>query len=193
MGINSINLKKTSVAIIASLALATALIAGLLFRSVNAASVIKISSNVAEVQNGEDFKLTIGIEDPDTVRTLEVDHSLASAIPEFSVVADEANPYGDASDKADFEAAGVTVTYDASLGEWVIDFGPTVTDIIKTNGGEIKFYLALRGNTGAYLWGSMKPTSPDNTFVFDLLNGSGDEIIPEIQAPSVPNTGIIRQ
>ena len=63
---------------------------------------------------------------------LEVDHSLAATLPEFSVYADTTNPYGDS--EADFEEAGVTVDY--ADGTWIIDFGDLEL-------GSINFYLKV--------------------------------------------------
>ncbi len=110
---------------------------------------------------GDTFKLTVDALD-DNLRELEVDHSMETTLPEFSVYASESDPYG--GEGAAFAAAGVSVTYDAATQTWVIDFGPTVSGLIASNGG-ITFYLVLKdmeGNT----WGSMSPTTPANTFKY---------------------------
>jgi len=54
---------------------------------------------------------------------LEIDHSFEGSLPEFSVYASEATPWGTPEDKAQFDAAGVTITYDDVEQVWTIDFG----------------------------------------------------------------------
>jgi len=102
----------------------------------------------------------------DNLYELEIDHSMASAFPEFSVYADAANPYGTPEDQALFGTAGVSVTYDAVLQKWTIDFGTAVTDAFIANGG-ITFYVVLKDDVGNQ-WGTMYGTTPENTFIYDL-------------------------
>jgi len=121
---------------------------------------------------GDTFKLTIEAED-DNLYELEVDHSMETTQPEFSVYASEGDPYG--GDEALFAAAGVTVTYDAGTQTWEIDFGADISKAIADNGG-ITFYLVLKdmaGNT----WGSMNQVEEYNTFKYIV---SQDLVAPTI-------------
>ena len=111
------------------------------------------------------FVLTVDAAD-DNLYELEIDHSLAASLPEFSVYADALNPWGTPEDKAQFDAAGVTVAYDDVEQVWTIDFGPDVTDAFIANGG-ITFYMVLEdlaGNT----WGTMYGTTPENTYIYTI-------------------------
>jgi hypothetical protein len=111
------------------------------------------------------FVLTVDALDNNLFK-LEVDHSMESTLPEFSVYADAGNPYGSAEDAAQFAAMGVSVSYNAALQKWTIDFGETVTDAFITNGG-ITFYLVLEDLEGNQ-WGTMYGTTPENTFAYTL-------------------------
>ncbi len=110
----------------------------------------------------DNFVLTVDAAD-DNLYELEVDHSLWATIPEFSVYASEADPYG--GDAALFADAGVTVDYNAADQVWTIDFGADVTQLFIDNG--ITFYLVLIDQDGLS-WGSMDPTTPENTFAYTL-------------------------
>ncbi|MDX1766264.1 MAG: hypothetical protein R3313_04920, partial [Candidatus Saccharimonadales bacterium] len=101
---------------------------------------------------------------------LEVDHSLEGIIPEFTVYADEANPYGGAATQAEFEDVyGVFVTYDEVEMTWVIDFGPFVTHTLFVPGG-ITFYIEVLATDG-HQFGDMFDVQPEYTFAytFDVL------------------------
>ena len=111
--------------------------------------------------SGDTFSLTIEAED-DNLYELEIDHSMETTLPEFSVYASEADPYGGDGDL--FIAQGVTVTYDDETQTWVIDFGETVSGLIADNGG-ITFYLVLRDKAGNQ-WGSMYQVDEYNTFKY---------------------------
>ena len=111
------------------------------------------------------FVLTVDALDNNLFK-LEVDHSMESTLPEFSVYADAGNPYGSPEDAAQFAAMGVSVSYNAALQKWTIDFGETVTDAFITNGG-ITFYLVLEDLEGNQ-WGTMYGTTPENTFAYTL-------------------------
>ncbi|MGI6359417.1 MAG: hypothetical protein ACOX2K_12270 [Bacillota bacterium] len=78
---------------------------------------------------GESFVLSVDASD-EHLYELEIDHNLEGVLPEFSVYADEENPYGSDDDKAAFEGCGVEVTYDADEQKWTIDFGQTVTELV---------------------------------------------------------------
>lgn len=171
---------------------AVILVAGLLTHTVNASGIIGVSSNITEVPGGETLVLTITAQNDGDVHELEVDHSFQGTYPEFSVYANEVDPYG--GDQADFAALGVTVTYSAANSQWVIDFGPTITSGVTGDGGVIDFYFVLRDASRNILWGSMDTVTPENTFGFDLVEGTGDSLVPTVATevvgvvPGVPNT-----
>jgi hypothetical protein len=120
---------------------------------------------------GETFSLIVAAWD-DNLYELEVGHSLEGILPEFSVYADEGNPYGDAG--ADFAEAGVTVVYNAQDQKWTIDFGEEVTRQIVDSGGII-FYLVIKDLSGN-VWGSMSPPTAENTFVYQVTQESPPEV-----------------
>lgn len=122
------------------------------------------SSDTYQLPEGETFKLEIQVLGSMLGRfELEVDHSLGE-MPEFSVYADESDPYG--GDKSQFEDVGVTVEY--SNGKFNIDLGSQITQLIASK-PEVKFYYAVRDYSGKYLWGSMNPTSPENTRTYTVV------------------------
>gem|GEM_PF-2543235 len=102
----------------------------------------------------------------DNLYKLEIDHSLEDYYPEFSVYASEENPYGTEDDRQQFEAFGVTVTYDAVQQAWTFDFGADLTDGIIGYGG-ITFYVVLKDTAGNQ-WGTMYGTTPENTFAYTI-------------------------
>jgi len=132
-----------------------------------------VSPAVGAVLLGADdnFVLTVDAAD-DNLYELEIDHSMQATLDEFSVYASAENPYGTLEDKAQFEAAGVMVNYNATDQVWTIDFGTTVTDAFVANGG-ITFYLVLHDEAGN-TWGSMDPTTTENTFAYILRDDGFD-------------------
>lgn len=197
---NTINSKtKLFVSSIALVGASLALIIGLLSPIANASSIVGVSTNIADVPGGDSFVMTVTTQNDGDVYELEVDHSYEGTYPEFSVYADETNPYGSAQDAADFEALGVSVTYSAASSQWTIDFGDTITQGMVSGGGIANFYFVLKDDSGNALWGSMYDTTPENTFNFDLVNGTGDSLVPpaaddedEAVIPGVPNTSVVR-
>lgn len=180
---------------IASLAIAAMLVLSWLATAVHASSIIRVTSNIADVPGGANLVITVAAQNDGDVYELEVDHSMATDFPEFSVYADEADPYG--GDGPLFATAGATVTYSAANSEWTLDFGSNITDMIRNNGGDIRFYFALRNIDGDYLWGSMMTTTPENTFDFDVIEGTGDSLLVSVDEdeedviiPGVPNTSV---
>lgn len=126
----------------------------------------------------QNFVLTVDAAD-DNLYELEIDHNMQDnpATPEFSVYASVENPYGTDADRTLFEETfGVHVTYDDDLQKWTIDFGPSVTKSFITNGGII-FYMVLE-DLGGNTWGSMDPTTEENTFsyTFEAINSLEPEI-----------------
>lgn len=205
------NIKRFGLAM-ASVAAAVMLVIGWLTTVVGASSIVQVTSNIADVPGGANLVLTVGTQNDGDVYELEIDHSLSSLLPEFSVYADEANPYGGATCgpgsvldcKTEFNNAGVTVTYSAAANQWVIDFGQTVTDVIRDN-GKVNFYFVLRDANKNTLWGSMggngQPAAEEGIFRFDAVAGTGDSLIPdendeddyeEVVVPGVPNTSLAR-
>lgn len=94
---------------------------------------------------------------------LEVDHSMQQTIPEFTVYADENDPY--AGRKDDYDAWDTTVEY--SNGKWTLSFGTRVTDLFE-DAGEVRFYLVIMDANRNVIWGSMDPTTPENTFTYEF-------------------------
>lgn len=126
-----------------------------------------ISPAVGEVvlPHGGTFQLTVDAGDAgNNLYKLEIDHSLENIIPEFSVYASEANPYGDDESKAEFLAVGASVTYDAATQEWNIDFGPIMTEIILDNEG-ITFYIVIADDADNQ-FGDMYNVIPEYTFAY---------------------------
>ena len=179
-------------------ALALVLVVNLFSPAAHASSLASVSSNIADVPGGANLVLRVAAHNDGNLAELEIDHSMAPMLPEFSVYANEANPYGDS--EADFLDNNVSVTYTAATSEWVIDFGPQVTKAIRDNNeGIIKFYFVLRkADSRGILWGSMNPVTPENTFTFDAANGTGDSLEAdpqedeeEVIVPGVPNTSFV--
>ena len=112
-----------------------------------------------------DFVVTVDANDINLYE-LELDHSLEGVLPEFSVYADETNPYG--GDGALFVAAGLEVTYNSSTQTWVLTFknGGDALDAIIANQG-VTFYAVIHDLAGNK-WGSMYTVTPDNTFAYTL-------------------------
>jgi nitrous oxidase accessory protein NosD len=120
-----------------------------------------------ELASGESFVLTVDASDTgNNLYELEIDHSLEGTLPEFSVYANAANPYGTAADKAEFDSNGVVVTYFVSEQKWTIDFGDTVTSTYFI-GNNVTFYIKLIDFAGN-AFGSMDPTIPENTFSYTI-------------------------
>jgi hypothetical protein len=92
--------------------------------------------------------LTVVVKEAITPVELEVDHSKEKQLPEFSVYADEENPYGDS--KEDFATLGVTVEYND--GTWTIDFSEAGEEVKSLLEG-IKFKLLVLDKDNSF--GSM--------------------------------------
>ena len=91
---------------------------------------------------------------------LEVDHNI-QGLPEFSVYASEENPYGTDQAKAQFEALGVMVSYDAEAKKWTIEFGTAITNQLVAQ-QDVTFYVVIADKEG-YTFGSMYNTTSQNT------------------------------
>lgn len=123
---------------------------------------VGVSPPTGEINMGSNFIFNVDVEGEDFY-ALEIDHSMAEQIPEFTVYADSDDPYGGDEYRQDFENLGASVTY--NNGIWSIDFGTNLTDIVKGNGG-ITIYAVIRNQEGQVIWGSMSPPTPENTFVY---------------------------
>ena|GEM_PF-2625337 len=136
------------------------------------------------------FKLTVDADDEvNTLSELEIDHSMEGSLSEFSVYADEGNPYGTTADKQEFESKGVNVTYAAASQKWVIDFGKDMSDAFVANEG-ITFYLVIKDEAGNEL-GSMSPTSADNTFAYTVTADETPEVVVIDLSPVTVNAGSV--
>lgn len=184
--------------IFAGLAVVTAVVLAFswMMTAVGASGIVSVTSNIASVSATESLKLNIKIQNDGDVHMLEVDHSV-STLPEFSVYANEADPYG--ADRADYIAAGATVTYSEASSEWTIDIGQAFTnEIIDNHGGEISFYFTLKDSNGQLLWGDMYNASAWPSFNFDLVEGTAEMVegtensLYEPVIPGVPNTSVVR-
>lgn len=117
------------------------------------------------LSEGETFKLTVDAFD-ENLFELEVDNTLEPTLPQFTVYADEANPYGTPAAQLLFEAAGANVTYDATTQKWVIDFGVALTTLMMNNGGN-DFYLVAR-DVALNASGDMGNITDEITFSYTL-------------------------
>lgn len=114
----------------------------------------------------ESFVLRVEVIDENPYR-LEVDHSFEGTLPEFTVYADAANPYGSVEAQQAFEAIGVSVVYNAATKTFVIDFGVQVTHTHFVDNG-VTFYLVahdIDGNAS----GSMYEVTPEMTFAYTFV------------------------
>ncbi len=145
------------------------------------------AAGAVPLEPNEHFVLTVAASDDTALYELEIDHNMEATLPEFSVYADSANPYGTPEDKAAFEAQGVHVTY--AGGVWIIDFGQTLTDVFLARGG-ITFYLVIKDEAGN-AWGSMSPTTPENTFAYTVaLDETNIPKLKEGVSPTASATAI---
>ncbi len=123
------------------------------------------AEGVVTLAADETFVLTVDAFDLNLF-SLEVDHSFEGTLPEFTVYASATNPWGSPEAKAGFDAAGMTVAYDETAQKWTIDFGETVTDTFIPSG--VNFYMVLHDQADNK-WGSMSPTTPENTFAYTFV------------------------
>jgi hypothetical protein len=144
-----------------------------------------------ELATGENFVWTVDANDVDgDLASLEIDHSLGAysgtpeedQLPEFTVYADPENVYGSPEAEAAFASFGVTVSYDDELEKWTIDFGDNITDRFVDEEG-ITFYVVLKDVDGNK-FGSMSPTTEDNTFVYGLSRAEASAPVEEVEEPS---------
>lgn len=199
-----------NVVLAAALAVLTSvmLVVGLIANTVSAAGTVSFGTNIeAVVNDGVGLVLTVQVQDAPDVYELEVDHNLTPDFPEFSVYADEADPYG--GHEPSFSALGVTVTYSSATATWTIDFGNTVTDDMKDmNGGVAVFYFALRDANRNLLYGDMmdgsnlsnyrlvldfeegEATYPPATEVAVLSDEDDADDDADAVIPGVPNTSL---
>lgn len=75
---------------------------------------------------------------------------------QFSLYADENNPYGD--DAHLFQQYGIDAIFED--GKWDINFGANVTAALAAS-GEVKIYAVVRDINGQLLWGDMNKVTPE--------------------------------
>lgn len=190
---HTISLKQVlSIAI--AMTLAIGLVVGLVARPAGATSLASVQSNIADVPGGANFIMKIRAHNDGDLHELEIDHSFKNttpSLPEFAVYANESDPYGngvDTTQKPQYDTAGLSVTYSAALSEWTLEFdknGSAWTNVIEP-ARAITFYFVLKNSSGVELWGNMSPPTAENTFAFDLLAGTGDQL--EYVAPPADAT-----
>jgi uncharacterized repeat protein (TIGR02543 family) len=104
--------------------------------------------------------------------SLEIDHNFEGILPEFTIYADNDQVWGTPNeDPAGF---GVGATY--LNGVWTITFtkGGTAYDTILNSGkSSLRFYFVIANDLGDE-WGSMDPTTPENTREIDIVTVSFD-------------------
>ncbi len=205
---NTLRVNRDIKSLIASFsAAAMVVLAGVVLLAPSAGAItmanVSPASGTVELVEGETLKLVVTAElaAGETLRELEVDHSYDNTIPtvfpEFSVYADETDPYNnqwatpvETGQEAIFTSLGTSVTYSASANQWVLDFGQPITDRILADGGDVTFYFALKGVDGAGApveWGSIAAgVTAENTFAYSLEIVEPSE--DDEAAPGVPNT-----
>ncbi len=106
-------------------------------------------------------------------------------LPEFTVYASDETHGVHSEDKAQFDDAGVTISYDADLQQWTIDFGEDITDMFIPGG--VTFYMVLIDEAGN-AWGSMSPPTGENTYAytFEVTNTLEPEITSAVTYEYTP-------
>ena len=115
---------------------------------------LAIETATAELVDGN-LVLTVTAEAREELYSLEVDHSLEEILPEFTVYADAAKPWGDLQEGMNPENFGVSLVYDNYT--WTLTFAPgegNALDVINANGG-IDFYLIVHDEAKELSSGSM--------------------------------------
>lgn len=114
----------------------------------------------------ESFKWIIKARD-ENLYELEIDHNI-NDLPEFSVYASEANPYGTDELREAFASYGVTVTFNSETQTWTIDFGESASRKF-IEAGTVIFYIVLK-DTNGNTWGSMFDVNPENTIEYQMID-----------------------
>lgn len=129
-----------------------------------------------EVGPGDSFVWTVDAFDESALVELEVDNSIELIVPQFTVYANEADPYTDGVDPEAGEAAyasyNASVTYDADDQKWMISFGD-FTQAMLANGG-ITFYIEVN-DVHDNFFGDMFNVTPENTFEYTFELGPYDK------------------
>lgn len=132
--------------------------------------VVPTDGATVEVGPGDSFVWTVDAFDDSALVELEVDNSIELVVPQFTVFADEADPYGGL--EALYASFGATVTYDADDQQWMIGFGD-FTQVMLANGG-ITFYIEVNDVDGNF-FGDMFNVTPENTFDYTFEYGPYDK------------------
>jgi uncharacterized repeat protein (TIGR02543 family) len=114
----------------------------------------------------ESFRWIIKARD-ENLYELEIDHNI-NDLPEFSVYASEANPYGTDELREAFASYGVTVTFNSETQTWTIDFGESASRKF-IEAGTVIFYIVLK-DTNGNTWGSMFDVNPENTIEYQMID-----------------------
>lgn len=128
-------------------------------------AVLPVSGNVVIPTDGS-LIVEVAPEGQDFY-VLEIDHSLQGVLPEFSLYASEANPFGSQQAQDQAQELGFNATYSQAEGKWVLDFGKTITDIFKSR-PSVTFHFVVKDALGNTIWGSMSPTTPENTRTYNI-------------------------
>lgn len=148
-------------------------------------TVISLNSRIAALENpivndiavtpisgpmtigaGEGLTVTVSPDGQDFY-SLEVDHSLQGILPEFSLYASEANPFGSEQARTQAEGLGFSATYSEDDKTWEMNFGPDIVDTFRQQ-SEVRFYFVVKDSLGNDVWGSMNPTTPENTRIYQI-------------------------
>lgn len=128
-----------------------------------------------EVGPGDSFVWIVDAFDDSALVELEVDNSIETIVPQFTVYANEDYPLTDSGDPAlealaaaYYASFGASVTYDAAYQEWAIGFGDFTLDILG-NGG-ITFYIEVN-DVWDNFFGDMFDVTDENTFTYTFKYG----------------------
>ena len=102
----------------------------------------------------ESFKWIIKARD-ENLYELEIDHNI-NDLPEFSVYASEANPYGTDELREAFASYGVTVTFNSETQTWTIDFGESASRKF-IEAGTVVFYSFFEGHERQHMGLGVRP------------------------------------
>lgn len=166
---------------------------------------IKPEIKIASLNKNSEGDLVLRVEaSAENLYSLEIDHSHGKhgkyaelkedewvlkgteipALPEFTIYADPANPWGELNEGMNPEDFGVTVEYDAGIQSWTLTFQADgqVMDVINhedISNGAIDFLLVVNDQDGNSS-GSMN----DGSYV-TVSQPENEEVLPEIKSAEV--------
>ncbi|MEK4530530.1 Ig-like domain-containing protein [Solibacillus sp. FSL K6-1554] len=138
----------------------------------SSAPVVEVVAPTTLAHDAQQLTYTFKATDASNLEFLEIDHSLEGSLPEFKLYPTE-NPWGTTEGKNQAAGLGVSSTYDSATKTWTLTFadvneGSSALDAIKAVDGSFDIYYVVKdihGNT----FGSMDPTTSDNTVSVDVL------------------------